>query len=403
MTTPSARQFNAGITMAMKCCSDVKILVCVIIVLFGMGSWIAINGIWVELPILVDQLPEGWNLPSYMTVVIQIANVGPISYTLWTVLLKKTSHEKPVVFLMIFVGSASALLLAFFWMSTSVVWEDEHSTALLTLMFFLSLVDCTSSVVFLPYMNTFKPGYMTSYYIGEGFSGLMPSLVSLGQGVGQVECHNKTSFNATSNETDYSIQAVYLPPNFHVREFFLFIFAMMVTCGIAFVLLNYWSYCKTEHVDIKQGNNVYELTSSTTSSTKNFVDQIKDDNTAIEDTYRTEYDGMYPNKMSISGYVYFLLLIGWVNALTNGVLPSIQSFACLPYGSQSYHLAVTLSNISNPVACLIAFFLPVGSAGIIGFISFVGTVVSAYIIVLAAGSPTPVFVDTTVGSILVVS
>lgn len=30
-----------------------------LVALFGMGSWAAINGIWVELPVVVKDLPEG--------------------------------------------------------------------------------------------------------------------------------------------------------------------------------------------------------------------------------------------------------------------------------------------------------------------------------------------------------
>lgn len=43
---------------------------------FGIGAWISVNGLWVELPLLVAALPEGWALPSYMSIVIQIANIG---------------------------------------------------------------------------------------------------------------------------------------------------------------------------------------------------------------------------------------------------------------------------------------------------------------------------------------
>lgn len=44
----------------------------VLAVLFGIGAWISVNGMWVELPLLVDALPEGWNLPSYLSVIIQV-------------------------------------------------------------------------------------------------------------------------------------------------------------------------------------------------------------------------------------------------------------------------------------------------------------------------------------------
>lgn len=50
-------------------------------VLFGIGAWISVNGLWVELPLLVAGLPEGWALPSYMSIVIQIANIGITSYS----------------------------------------------------------------------------------------------------------------------------------------------------------------------------------------------------------------------------------------------------------------------------------------------------------------------------------
>uniref|UniRef100_A0A8D2L6C8 Riboflavin transporter n=1 Tax=Varanus komodoensis TaxID=61221 RepID=A0A8D2L6C8_VARKO len=50
--------------------------------IFGTGSWMAINGVWVELPLLVNELPEGWYLPSYLIIIIQLANIGPLFITL---------------------------------------------------------------------------------------------------------------------------------------------------------------------------------------------------------------------------------------------------------------------------------------------------------------------------------
>ena len=53
----------------------------VFVALFAISSWIDVNGVWVEVPLLVDALPEAWNLPSYLVVIIQIANIGPVAYT----------------------------------------------------------------------------------------------------------------------------------------------------------------------------------------------------------------------------------------------------------------------------------------------------------------------------------
>ena len=56
------------------------VLIDVLAILFGISSWISINGLWVELPLLVNRLPESWSLASYLSVIVQIANLGPITY-----------------------------------------------------------------------------------------------------------------------------------------------------------------------------------------------------------------------------------------------------------------------------------------------------------------------------------
>lgn len=38
-------------------------------------------------------------------------------------------------------------------------------------------------------------------------------------------------------------------------------------------------------------------------------------------------------------YALLLILTGWVSSLANGVLLSVQSYSCLPYGIQVCHLS----------------------------------------------------------------
>ena len=47
---------------------------------FGVGSWLAVNGIWGEMPVLVASLPECYDLPAVLSVVTQLANLGPVLY-----------------------------------------------------------------------------------------------------------------------------------------------------------------------------------------------------------------------------------------------------------------------------------------------------------------------------------
>lgn len=383
-----------------RCPSEVKIPVCILTILFGMGSWIAVNGLWVELPILVHEAPEGWNLPSYITVLIQIANLGPLLYTIVHKCFPSKFNEKHGVYIIVFIGAAACLMLVFLWKETAYVAGADHSVGLLVSVLLLSMVDCTSSVVFLPYMATFKQEYMTSFYIGEGMSGLVPAAVALGQNVGKTLCLNKT-INATTNETQ--IVGEYVQPHFPVEDFFYFLFAMILLSGFAFTLLNYLPYCRREHVPEK----LYALDKEIDADSKEHEPDINgssiDMATGYEKIGSAEPIIQKRTPLRRSKYLYLLLLIGIINALTNGVIPSVSSYATLPYGDSPFHLTATLMNIANPLACVLAFFVTIYSAGVFTLIVSVGCFLAAYILVIAAYSPEPPMVGETAGSVVIVS
>ncbi|XP_021344133.1 solute carrier family 52, riboflavin transporter, member 3-A-like [Mizuhopecten yessoensis] len=202
---------------------EINVLVYITVIVFGVGSWVAVNGVLIELPVLVPHLPEGWTLPSYLIMIIQPANIGPIAVTLAYLITNDALNEKAAIYSVLTIGSAACLLLSFFWKSTSFLAGEMRSTALMTLFFFLAIVDCTSSVLFLPFMSLFKVEYMTGYFIGEGMSGLIPSLVALGQGVGKISCENVSIFDTTNNISSFEIQTIYQDPYFPVDHFFLFL------------------------------------------------------------------------------------------------------------------------------------------------------------------------------------
>lgn len=133
--------------------SNISIITYFLVVVFGTGSWIAVNGLWVELPIIVQEIPESWSLPSYLTVIIQLANIAPVAFTLGNKFYPRVVREVPVIYISVIIGIISCALLAIFWKETSYIAGAERSTALLILCFFLSLVDCSSSVTFLMWLN----------------------------------------------------------------------------------------------------------------------------------------------------------------------------------------------------------------------------------------------------------
>lgn len=329
--------------------------------LFGMGSWISINGLWVELPLIVPQIPEGWYLPSYLSVLIQMANIGPLFITLMHRFRPGALNETAVIYVIVGLGTVASFLLAFFWKETVVVAGVPRSVALLLLTFFLSAVDCTSSVTFLPFMMRLKPQYLTTYYIGEGVSGLLPAIVAIIQGVGVVHCINSTqSANQTLNSFDSSaifhLQAEYQPANFSAEVFFFFLSAMMLVCLVAFLLLNYHPSVARELPNGGYTNGVKEKSRKNKkwAERKPMMDPYRPPSEKRRSSFGT---GSY----SWTQVFYIFAILAWVNALTNVVLPSVQSYACMPYGNNAYHLSATMAAVSNPLACFIAMFLPIRS------------------------------------------
>lgn len=82
-------------------------------ILFGVASWIGINSTYVQLPVLVQKAPEAWNLPSYIVFIIQIANIGPITYT---ILQKyKAMKDAYMIYLLLVIGVIATLLMSFYY------------------------------------------------------------------------------------------------------------------------------------------------------------------------------------------------------------------------------------------------------------------------------------------------
>lgn len=98
-----------------------------------------------------------------------------------------------------------------------------------------------------------------------------------------------------------------------------------------------------------------------------------------------------------------LLIQFWLSLWANGFMVSLQSYSCMPYGSEAYHWAVILFNAANPLACLLALYKPCLSLKGISALLSASSVTCAYLLWTAATSPAPPLVDNVAGGILVVS
>ncbi|GFO39517.1 solute carrier family 52, riboflavin transporter, member 3 [Plakobranchus ocellatus] len=278
-----------------------RLSVHILVIIFGITSWSIMNGLWVELPILVSYLPEGWTLPSDLTIVGQFGNLGPLAFSLLVYLFPRVKLEVPASILIVVVLSLCALLFSFLWRETATFGGSEYSIALLGLTFVQSVFAAMTSQAYLAFMSHLKARYMSSIFLGMSLSGLIPALVAVAQGSGTVRCiseknipspsledsagknvlltelpqENKSSgyIVATDNRTSSnSTQQVFeilkansYEPALTVQHFFLLLFGLGLFSLLALLLLLYHPRCREEHVDADKEENC-QLTSSTQKS-----------------------------------------------------------------------------------------------------------------------------------------
>lgn len=374
----------------------VHILACA----FGLGSWVAVNGLWVELPLIVNALPEGWELPSYLTVIIQLANLGPLLVTIMHKLCPGRLNERVVIYSILSIGILSCILLVFLWDKTTIVAGAPRSTAFFIITFFLSLVDCTSSVTFLPFMMQLPAKYITTYFIGEGLSGFIPGIVALAQSVGISKCVN--SSETEGNHTDsnmWSLHTEYLPPNFSTEVFFIFLAAMMCISLAAFVALNRLP----RTFELSTENLVPDTVASVSSGLDNPGAETDGEGVKCQGEGAAQSTLLLPGpKHSVYQLTFIYFMVVWVNGATNGLLPSVQTYSCKPYGNLAYHLSAALASVANPVACTIAMFFQNRSLVFLGIMTALGTGFGSYNMAMAALSPCPLLQGSVLGEIIIV-
>lgn len=354
-------------------------LVDTLAIFFGVGTWIGINSTYVQLPILVNATPEGWSLASYIVIIIQLANIGPVIYTI----LQKLCPIKDsfIIYFLLAVGVAAGFCMAFMYTITAEIFGEDRSIAIFIIVFFFALVGCTSSLLFMPYFGRFRDIYLITYLIGEGLSGFIPAVLALIQGVGG---------NDECIQTDAGIVRFTPPPRFGTQTFFIIISSLFVASLVSFFLLDQLKSVRKEYVAVTIGHgHTYDYNTNETKA----EDEGSSKQLAKEEG----------KKLSDRNYRLLLVLLGVVCMFANAIFPSIMSYGTLPYGNIAYHLAVTLSSIANPVACFIAVFVTSTSITNIVVLSIVSIPFAAYSMATAVMSPTPPLMGNVMGEILVVS
>ena len=416
---------------------DVSFITYGLFCVFGLGSWVAINGVWAELPVLALALPECYGLAAILSVIIQLANVGPLVLTIAKLIWRKLGWNQlhlEIVSVggLVMIGLTSTIFLSLFWFRVDTIAGQQHSVALIALVFFLSLVDCSSSVVFVPFMKHYPVVYLSALYIGEGLSGVLPSVIALIQGSVNNSLHCRTNFD---REPELGVR-------FHSGVYFILLAVMITACGVGFLSILLLPQPRKEKKKAAiHALLIEEDSNSSDSASIHSVHGIRDsrmanDSQSVSDKAllisSTEENGDVskqqtkpvrqfrqasqspppppPPPLSLSRQVLrvlwsnlcLLMCIFILSFLTNGALSSVSSFAFGIYGNQVFHLAVNLGLLANPAATLMYAIMPVRSPLLTAFLTAVSVVFGVYIIIVAAMTHNPPILGV-VGGVTIVS
>lgn len=272
---------------------------------------------------------------------IAFGNLGPIAVTVTHYFAPGRFNERIAIHCIQALAVVASAFLAIFWSHTVTIGGASRSLPFLLFTFVLSFVCCTSTVTFLPFMFRYPPQYIRTFFIGQGFSALFPCIVALGQGVGKLECK-------TVNGT---VKPEYLEENFPAQNFFWFLFVMLSVSALSFLALT------RRQVESQQEPSPQEPNDAAMAKNGEETHRLYNGGTPVsEEQVQVEEKPPAPTFWTTRN-IYLLTLLAVSNALTNGVLPSVQSFSCLPYGSMTFHLSVVFGNIANPLACFLAMFV----------------------------------------------
>ena len=348
----------------------------VLLVIFALSTWLDVNGVWVELPLIVNQAPEGWALPSNLTLAIALSNIGPLILMLLKVIFKERLNERIFIYVEIIVGIVSCALIAEFWNRTTFFAGARRSLFFLILVFLLGTLDTTSTVTYADYMKRYDSQLLNALYLGESLTSLLPSILATIQGVGgEAICRENSTY------PEYS------QPRFSVRIYFWIFVIIIVASLIAFVILEYSRI--SESFRVRSTDYSTRDSSSYELSTQNELKSISSSAT------RTMSKKLYFGLLAIAFFSSIVLF---------GILPAIGTYAVLPYSQRAYYISSLILPVSNPLSVLVGLFISSSLKFLPILILFLlATAGSIYVLVVALLSPCPPLHDTIPGAILIIA
>lgn len=153
----------------------------------------------------------------------------------------------------------------------------------------------------------------------------------------------------------WHLESRYLAPRFSPLLFFLLLSFLTGCCLVAFFLLQRQPWGRQGSIEdlLHSQVTLHSIRPRDTEDTSSLGAPVSSPGKGSMGSMEVSVASLSPAQLA---FIYSV--VAFVNALTNGVLPSVQTYSCLPYGPVAYHLSATLSSVASPLACFLPIFLP---------------------------------------------
>ncbi|CAF1238334.1 unnamed protein product [Adineta steineri] len=297
--------------MLLKNTDNSTIIVFLLILIFSLCQNILFYGIPIELPALINQLPEEWSLPAIFNLVSQGAAISLIIIFLLRHLTKSKSYETITIIIILLISIITFIILGLIWHKTIIINNKSHSIYFLFFSFIIYVCEYSGSLLFLPYLDRYKTIMMRAYFLGDGISSGTLAIL------GFVQDSEKTQYIPIltfANQTIFIEQTSSL--GFSVETYF-FILSFILFCSlISFLILS-----------------ITKIGQDKSNENDESIKLIHNNNNEIEE----EQESQINNKsFNISNNEFYLLAMFWSCFITFGFLPGLQTYALASYSHDIY-------------------------------------------------------------------
>jgi hypothetical protein len=134
----------------------------------GTSSWMLVNGVYLQIPFFIADLPEKESIGAWISIVIQLSNSVALFLLLFNYFFRPLPYV-PTIGLNILLGVLTSILLSFFWDVKTKIDDEEHSIVLLILTFLAAVVGSVAVTFYYPFTSLYHSSMISAVATGMGW------------------------------------------------------------------------------------------------------------------------------------------------------------------------------------------------------------------------------------------